>query len=112
MRTLHVEPGQPEAVAAVHAELDRMLAEGRSVVVTLAEAGEWMTAADAAQRLGCTRQDLEWLIRVGEVEARLLGDPRCWQVSVSSVVDLEARRESAHRRVLAFEEVATQLRAS
>jgi len=112
MWTLHVEPGQPEAVAAVHAELDRLLAEGRNLVVTLAEDGSWLTAADAAQRLGCTRQELEWLIRVGEVEARLLGDPRCWQVSLSSIVDLEARSESAHRRVLAFEHLATQLRAS
>ena len=112
MKTLHVEPGQAETVAAVHAELDRMVAEGHSLVVTLAEVGTWLTATDAAQRLGCTRQELEWLIRVGEVEARLLGDPRCWRVSLTSILDLEARRERDRRRALAFEGLATELRAS
>lgn len=111
MRTLHVEPGDPEALRLIQVEIERLLDAGKSVAVTVGEEGEWLSASEVAKRVGCSRQELEWLIRVGELEAHLLGDERCWQVSLSSVVELEARRESARRRATVFDDLMGQLRA-
>ncbi len=110
MRTVHIEPGAHESVALVLDQIEHLLATGRSVSVSIAQDGEWLAPQDVARRLGCSCQQVEWLIRTEELEAYLLGDGRCWQVSLDSVLDLEARRESACRRMDVLTEVASELR--
>jgi hypothetical protein len=111
MRTVHVEPGERESIGAVLQEIERLLAEGKSVAVSIAQDGEWLAPMDVAERLGCSRQQVEWLIRTEELESCLLGDGRGWQVSLESVIDFEARRESSRRRIGALEACAARLRA-
>jgi len=111
MRTVHVEPDAREALAAVLLEIEDLLAQGRTVAVSVATAGEWLAPDEVAARLGCSRQQVEWLIRTGELEANLLGDHYGWQVALDSVIDLEARRESRLRRIDALEDCAARLRA-
>lgn len=112
MRTIHVEPGRPDAIAAVLREIEQLLAEGKGVAVSVAEQGAWLAPATVAERLGCSRQQVEWLIRNEELEAYLLGDGRGWQVSLDSVLALEARRESSLRRIDALQDCASRLRAA
>lgn len=111
MRTVHVEPGDSDAIAAVLVEIERRLADGHSVAVSIAREGEWLAPMQVAQRLGCSRQQVEWLIRTDELEAHLLGDGHCWQVSLDSVLDLEARRESSQQRIDVLRDLAARLRA-
>jgi hypothetical protein len=111
MRTIHVEPGRRDAIAAVLLEIEQLLADGKDVAVSVAEEGEWLAPMDVAQRLGCSRQQVEWLIRTEELEAYLLGDGHGWQVSLDSLLALEARRESSLRRIDALQDYASGLRA-
>jgi hypothetical protein len=111
MRTIHLEPGRPEAIAAVLLEIERLLAEGKDVAVSVAQHGEWLAPTEVAERLGCSRQQVEWLIRTAELEAYLLGDGKGWQVSLDSVLALEARRDSSLRRLDALADCARRLRA-
>jgi hypothetical protein len=111
MRTIHLEPGRPEAIADVLLEIEQLLAEGKDVAVSIGQEDEWLAPVVAAARLGCSRQQVEWLIRTEELEAYLLGDGRGWQVSLDSVLALEARRESSLRRLDALADCATCLRA-
>jgi excisionase family DNA binding protein len=109
MRTVHVEPGTRESISLVLLEIERLLAEGKSVTITVAPSGEWITPAQAAELLGCSRQAVEWLIRTDELDAHLLGDG--WQIELESVLDLCARRDSARRRADVLEGLAAHLRA-
>ena len=109
MRTVHVEPDGREAITDILGEIERLLAEGRTVSVSVGPAGEWLAPGAVAERLGCTRQQVEWLIRTEELEAHLLGDGAGWQISLDSVVAWEARRESALRRVGALQDCAARL---
>jgi hypothetical protein len=111
MRTIHVEPDRPDATAAVIREIEQQLAAGKDVVVSVAQEGEWLAPLAVAERLGCSRQQVEWLIRTEELEAYLLGDGHGWQVSLDSVLALEARRDSSLRRIDALEDCARGLRA-
>jgi len=112
MRTIYLEAGTRDAIASVVAEIERLLAAGKSLAVTVAEDGEWITPDEVAWRLGCTAGEVERLIRADELEAQTLGDPGSWQVSLASVIDLEARRDSRRRRIVALETCAAQLRAA
>jgi excisionase family DNA binding protein len=109
MRTIHLEPGRPEAIAAVLLEIEQLLAEGKDLAVSVAQQGEWLAPMEVAERLGCSRQQVEWLIRTEELEAYLLGHG--WQVSLDSVLALEARRENCLRRLNALADCARRLRA-
>jgi hypothetical protein len=111
MRTIHLEPGRSEAIADVLLEIEQLLADGKDVAVSIAHEGEWLDPRVVAERLGCSRQQVEWLIRTEELEAYLMGDGHGWQVSLDSVLGLEARRESSMRRLDALAECATHLRA-
>lgn len=111
MRTVHLEPGGRDAISAVLAEIESLLAQGKTVSVSIGQAGEWLAPAAAAERLGCSRQQLEWLIRTDELEAHLLGDGNGWQVSLDSIIAFEARRESSLRRVGVLQDWAARLRA-
>ncbi len=110
MRTVHLDPDGRESIADVLSEIERLLAAGQSVAVSIAQVDEWLAPMAVAERLGCSRQQVEWLIRTSELEGYLLGDGRGWQVSLESVLDLEARRESSLRRLDALQDYATQLR--
>ena len=111
MRTVHLDPDERESINAVLLEIERLLGEGKRVAVSGGEVGEWLAPHEVAERLGCSRQQVEWLIRADELEAYLLGDGQGWQVSLESVIDLEARRESALRRIDALHACAERLRA-
>jgi hypothetical protein len=113
MRTVHLEPDGPEEIGAIVAEITALLAEGKTVSVSIGQAGEWLAPMAVAERLGCSRQQVEWLIRSEELEAYLLGagNGNGWQVSLDSVIALEARRESSRRRVDALQDCAARLRA-
>jgi hypothetical protein len=92
-------------------EIEQLLAEGKGVAVSVAQHGEWLAPAVVADRLGCSRQQVEWLIRCSELDAHLLGDGQGWQVSLDSVLALEARRESSLRRLHALNECVGLLTA-
>jgi hypothetical protein len=111
MRTIHLEPDRPDAIAAVLREIEYLLAEGKGVAVSVAQQGEWLAPMEVTERLGCSRQQVEWLIRTDELESYLLGDGRGWQVSLDSVLALEARRESSRRRLDVLNDYAQGLRA-
>jgi excisionase family DNA binding protein len=109
MRTVHVEPGGPESINLVLLEIERLLSRGQSVTVAVAQDGEWIGPGEAAELLGCTRQNVEWLIRTSELEAHLMGGG--WQIALDSVLDLCARRDSARERAGVLEDFAARLRA-
>jgi len=111
MRTIHLEPDRPDGIAAVLLEIEQLLADGKEVAVSVAQEGEWLAPAEVAERLGCSRQQVEWLIRTEELEAYLLGDGHGWQVSLDSLLALEARRESSLRRLDLLADCASRLRA-
>ena len=111
MRTIHLGPDGPDGIATVLLEIEQLLAGGMGVAVSIAKEGEWLAPAEVADRLGCSRQQVEWLVRTEELDAYLLGDGRGWQVSLDSVLALEARRESSRRRLEILTDCATSLRA-
>jgi len=111
MRTIHLAPDRPDGISAVLLEIEQLLADGKEVAVSVAQEGEWLAPAVVADRLGCSRQQVEWLIRTEELEAYLLGDGHSWQVSLDSLLALEARRESSLRRLDALADCARRLRA-
>jgi hypothetical protein len=111
MRTVHLDPDDRESIDAVLLEIGRLLGQGKRVAVSVGEVDEWLPPRAVAERLGCNRQQLEWLIRTEELEAYLLGDGHGWQVSLESVIALEARRESALRRIDALQASAARLGA-
>lgn len=97
MKTLHLDPSTPDRTALVSEEIEKMLAEGKSITVTLAEEQEILSPQQAADRLGFSRQHVVRLIGYGSLDAQKLPGSTHWKIPLSSVLAFEAKRERARK---------------
>lgn len=102
MKTLHLDPDTRDQTARVTEEIDRLLSEGKSITVTVAEEQELLSPQQAAERLGFSRQHVVRLINAGEIGARKLPSSSYWQIPLGSMLDFEQRREHARELSDAF----------
>jgi excisionase family DNA binding protein len=98
VKTVHLDPGGREPIASVAEEVDRLLAEGKSVTVTVAEESERLSPQQVAARLGFSRQHVVRLINAGELVAEKLPGSSYWQIPLEAVAGFEERRAAARRR--------------
>jgi excisionase family DNA binding protein len=111
VKTMHLNPDTRDQTIQVTEEIDRLLGEGKRVAVTVAEEQELLSPQQAAERLGFSRQHVVRLINAGEIQARKLPGSSYWQISVSSMLDFEQRREHARELSDAFSRELDQLGA-
>ena len=93
MKTLHLDPTAGDQAALVTEEVDRLLAEGKRVAVTVAEEQELLSPQQVAERLGFSRQHVMRLIEYGELEAQQLPGSSYWKIPLASVIACEERRD-------------------
>jgi len=93
MKTLHLDPTADGQSALVTAEIDRLLAEGKRLAVTVAEERELLSPREAAERLGFSRQHVVRLIEYGDLPAEKLAGSSYWKIPLSSVLAFEEERE-------------------
>jgi hypothetical protein len=89
VKTLHLDPDTREQAAPVTEKIDRLLGEGKSIVVTVAEEQELLSPQQAAERLGFSRQHVVRLTmparsRHASCQAPATGKYRWAQCSISS----------------------------
>lgn len=98
MKTFRLDPtAAGDRAAAVAAEIDKLLSEGKRVAVTVAEEQELLSPQQAARRLGFSRQHVRRLIDYNMLEARQLPGSSDWKIPLWSVLALEERRAESHR---------------
>ena len=97
MKTLHVDPKAGEPMAPVAAEVERLLAEGKNVTVTVAEERELLSPQQAAARLGFSHEHVLLLIDAGKIEAARMAGSSYWQIPLSAVLAFEERMAEADR---------------
>lgn len=97
MKTVQVDPKAGEPMAPVAAEVERLLAQGKSVTVTVAEEGELLSPQQAARRLGFSRQHVVRLINAGEIAAERMAGSSYWRIPLSAVLAFEERMAEADR---------------
>lgn len=100
MKTLHLNPTSREQAALVSEEIEKMLAEGKHIAVTLAEEQELLSPQQAADRLGFSRQHVVRLIGYGDLRGQKLPGSTHWKIPLSSVIAFERQREE-HERMTA-----------
>ena len=93
VKTLHLDPAASDQTALVAEEVDRLLAEGKRVAVTVAEEQELLSPQQAAERLGFSRQHVMRLIDYGELQAEQLPGSSYWKIPLASVLACEERRD-------------------
>lgn len=92
MKTLHLDPSTRERTALVSEEIEKMLADGKSIAVTLAEEHELLSPQQAADRLGFSRQHVVRLIGYGDLQGQKLPGSKHWKIPLSSVLAFEQQR--------------------
>lgn len=100
MKTLHLDPSTRERTALVSEEIERMLADGKSISVTLVEEQELLSPQQAADRLGFSRQHVVRLIGYGDLHGQRLPGSKHWKIPASSVLAFEQQR-AQHERLTA-----------
>lgn len=98
MKTLHLDPSTQDDAGLVLEEIERLLAEGKHLAVTVAEENELLSPQQAATRLGFSRQHVVRLIGYGELEGRKLPGSDYWKIPLASVLAFEERRVEHDRR--------------
>lgn len=93
MKTFHLGPDTRERTSFVVEEIERLLGEGKHIVVTVAEEQELLSLQQVAARLGFSRQHVVRLINASELEARRLSTSNYWRIPVASVLAFEERCE-------------------
>jgi excisionase family DNA binding protein len=111
MKTVHVDPKAGEPMAPVAAEVERLLAEGKNVAVTVAEERELLSPQQVAARLGFSRQHVVRLINAGRIEAERMAGSSYWQIPLSSVLAFEGRMADADRLASEFSRSLDELGA-
>lgn len=92
MKTFHLLPSTLDAqIDDVVAELRRS-GNVRALAVTIADEQERVSPAEAAKRLGFSRQHVVRLIEAGELTAEKMEGSRYWKIPVSSLSAFEERR--------------------
>lgn len=74
-----------------------MLADGKSITVTLADEQELLSPQQAADRLGFSRQHVVRLIGYGDLQGQKLPGSTHWKIPLSSVLVFEERRAEHER---------------
>jgi excisionase family DNA binding protein len=97
MKTVHLDPAARGQTALVTDEIDRLLAEGKRLAVTVAEEREVLSPQEVAVRLGFSRQHVVRLIECGEIPAQKLEGSSYWKVPLASVLAFEERRDEGDR---------------
>jgi excisionase family DNA binding protein len=95
LKIVHLDPSARGRTSQVTEEIDRLLAEGKRVAVTVAEEQELFSPQQAADRLGFSRQHVVRLISYGELEAHKLPGSEYWKIPLTSVLAFEERRDRA-----------------
>lgn len=97
MKTFRLDPTAGDQATAVIGEVDKLLHEGKRVVVAVAGEQELLSPQQAARRLGFSRQHVRRLIDHGELEARQLPGSTYWKIPLWSVLVFEKRRAESDR---------------
>ena len=94
-KTLHLDPAvsASDQAAFVAEEINRMLAEGKPVTVTIAGEKELLSPRQAAAWLGFSRQHVVRLIGSGELPAKRLPHSGYWKIPLASVLAFEEKWE-------------------
>jgi excisionase family DNA binding protein len=100
VKTLHLDPTADGQSALVTAEIDRLLAQGKHLAVTIAEEREQLSLRQAAARLGFSRQHVMRLVEYGDLPAEKLTSSTDWKIPLSSVLAFEEQR-AEHQRMTA-----------
>lgn len=100
MRTLHLDPSARDQAGLVTEEIERLLAEGKHVAVTVAEEDELLSPQQVATRLGFSRQHVVRLIGYGRLQGQKLPGSDYWKIPLSSVLAFEEHQER-HRELTA-----------
>jgi excisionase family DNA binding protein len=98
MKTMHLGPDSPNGSEGAATEIDRLLAEGKRVSVTITEEHEQLSPREASERLGFSRQHVQRLIAAGELAPEQMPGLRYWKVPLDSLTAFEQRRDRARRR--------------
>jgi excisionase family DNA binding protein len=97
---MHLDPDARGQATLVAEEIERMLADGKHVAVTLAEEQELLSPQQAADRLGFSRQHVMRLMGYGDLAAQRLPGSSHWKIPLSSVLAFEESR-AEHERLTA-----------
>lgn len=97
MKTLHLDPSTQERASLVAEEIERLLAEGKRLVVTVAEEDDLLSPQQVATRLGFSRQHVVRLIGYGSLQAQKLPGSGYWKIPLASVLAFEERRAEHDR---------------
>lgn len=100
MKTLHLDPSTQDQAGTVAEEIERLLAEGKRLAVTVAEEDELLSPQQVATRLGFSRQHVVRLIGYGKLDAQKLPGSDYWKIPLSSVLAFEEHQER-HRNLTA-----------
>ena len=111
MRTIHLNPDERQEVSLVTQAIEGLLAEGKSVTVTVAGDREYLSPQQVADRLGFSRQHVVRLINAGELPAEKLANSSYWKIPVATVVGFEERRERGRLRADEFSRALDELGA-
>jgi excisionase family DNA binding protein len=102
MKTIHLDPDACERASLVVEEIERLLSEGKRIVVSIAEQHELLSPQQAADRLGFSRQHVLRLINAGELEARKLPGSSDWRIPLAAALAFEERGRRADEMANGF----------
>jgi excisionase family DNA binding protein len=94
-KTLHLDPAASvsDQAALVAEEVNRLLAKGTPVTVTIAGEKELLSPRQAAAWLGFSRQHVVRLIGSGELPAKRLPHSGYWKIPLTSILAFEEKWE-------------------
>lgn len=111
IKVVHLSPAERSALPTVAAEIERLLADGKSVSVIVTADDEVLSPQQAADRLGFSRQHVVRLMGGGVLEAEKMAGSSYWQIPVASVIAFEDQREQARRESDEFSQALDELGA-
>jgi excisionase family DNA binding protein len=102
MKIVRLDPSEREQTRLVTDEIERLLAEGKRVAVTVAEDDELLSPQQTADRLGFSRQHVVRLIEWGKLEATKLPGSTYWKIPAGAVLAFEEQRARHEERTAAW----------
>lgn len=102
MKTFRLDPTSGDQATSVVEGVDKLLLEGKRVVVTTAEEQELLSPQETTRRLGFSCQHVRRLIDYGVLEARQPPGSSYSRIPLWSVLALEERRAESDRLTAAW----------
>jgi excisionase family DNA binding protein len=102
MKTVHLDPAEPDRASLVVEEIDRLLGKGKAHRRDRRRGARLLSPHHAADQLGFSRQHIVRLINAGELEAQKLPGSSYWQIPLGTALAFEERREHAREQSDAF----------